>query len=284
MFSDGTLRYIIKILVCRVVVNISERDLPIGFFDSGLGGLSVLSEASVLLPQESFIYFGDSAHAPYGTKTVSEVRVLSIKAAEFLAQKGIKALVVACNTATSVAIGDLRSKFPFPVIGMEPALKPAVELCVTGKIVVMATPLTLKENKFQKLFEKYRDWGAIEPLACPGLAELIEQGHYQGKEVEDYLYNLFSNIEHQEEVAAVVLGCTHYVFLKKEVQKLMPGAVVIDGNRGTICQLRRVLAGENLLSCRKLGERKIEFFNSAKSEPYNSLSRELFMFQIQGLA
>ncbi|MFN3531087.1 MAG: glutamate racemase, partial [Candidatus Brocadia sp.] len=140
--------------------------LPIGVFDSGIGGISVLAVIIRILPNEEFVYFADTLHSPYGTKPEDVVRTLSIKAAEFLSFVGIKSLVVACNTATSVAINEIRRTYPFPVIGMEPALKPAIELGLTGKILVMATPLTLKSKKFIELAHHYKHRAEVVLLPC----------------------------------------------------------------------------------------------------------------------
>lgn len=249
-------------------------ELPIGVFDSGLGGISVLAEAVHRLPHESFIYYGDSAHAPYGTKDVTAIKQLSLDAADFLVAKGIKALVVACNTATSVAINELREKLSIPVIGMEPALKPAVEMGGEGKIVVMATPITLRENKFQRLLGKFQDMGDILPLPCPGLVELIERGHYEGKEIKDYLITLFSLLD-KTKVSTVVLGCTHYIFIKNEVRDYFCNQVtIIDGNCGTVKQLHRILTEKELLS-ESIGNGQVIFFSSAQNESFVPLAKKM---------
>src|SRR3990170_257850 len=178
--------------------------LPIGVFDSGIGGISVLAEIIKILPNEEFIYFADTLHAPYGNKPENVVRELSIKAAEFLSSIGIKCLVVACNTATGAAINEIRKMCAFPVVGMDPAVKPAVELGIKGKILVMATPLTLKSRKFNELIRHYKHRSEIVPLPCPGLVEIIEQGHTHGREVEDYLSRIFSSVN-KEDISAIVL-------------------------------------------------------------------------------
>lgn len=222
--------------------------LPIGIFDSGIGGISVLAEIIKILPYEEFVYFADTLHAPYGDKPEDAVRALSIKAAEFLSSIGIKCLVVACNTATGAAINEIRKMCAFPVVGMEPAVKPAVELALTGKIFVMATPLTLKSKKFNELIRHYKHRSEIVPLPCPGLVEIIEQGHTQGREIEAYLSHLFSSID-KEDISTIVLGCTHYVLIKKEIVKVMGRKIsIIDGNYGTAKQVRTVLKGERLLN------------------------------------
>ena len=154
-----------------------NQDRPIAFFDSGLGGISVLRETVRLLPQENYLYYGDSLHAPYGVRPEAEIRALAGAAAEQLVQAGAKALVVACNTATSAAIVQLREAYPdIPVIGTEPALKPAVEKYPGGRILVMATPMTIRQEKFQALKAQYDDQAEIIGLACGGLMEFVERG------------------------------------------------------------------------------------------------------------
>ncbi|MBE7446747.1 MAG: glutamate racemase [Planctomycetia bacterium] len=222
--------------------------LPIGVFDSGIGGISVLAEIIKALPYEEFVYFADTLHSPYGTKPEDVVRSLSIKVTEFLALMGIKSLVVACNTATSVAINEIRRKYPFPVIGMEPALKPAVGLGLTGKILVMATPLTLKSKKFNVQVQHYKDLAEIVPLPCGGLIEISEDDHSGGQEIREYLAQVFSPVNTMD-ISAIVLGCTHYVLIKKEIADIAGSKVVIvDGNCGTARHLRNVLQNEHLLN------------------------------------
>ncbi|MDD2497213.1 MAG: glutamate racemase [Desulfitobacteriaceae bacterium] len=259
---------------------ILAKNMAIGMFDSGLGGVSVLAKAVKMLPQESFLYYGDSAHAPYGEKDEKEIKRLSIEAAEFLIEKGIKALVVACNTATSVAIEDLRKRFSFPVIGMEPALKPAVEIGPQGKIVVMATPVTLQKEKFLRLLGKFQDQRDIIPLPCPGLAELIERGCCSGTDIENYLEDVFHTLKN-DNISIIVLGCTHYVFIKKEVKKFMPGAQVLDGNFGTVKHLEEVLRENDLISDLAPDEQRIKFFTSADPAQFMPLYHQLLSRELE---
>ncbi len=228
-------------------MNNPRSALPIGIFDSGVGGISVLVEIIKALPHEEFYYFADTLHAPYGTKPENTVKALAMDAAEFLSHRGVKSLVVACNTATSAAINDIRGAFPFPVIGMEPAAKPAVELGRKGKILVMATPLTLKSKKYHDLACQYQHLADILPLPCPELVELIEQGHFHGPEIEGYLSRIFAPLE-KDGIAAIVLGCTHYVLIKREIVKIAGDVIrVVDGNYGTARHLKTVLHREKLL-------------------------------------
>lgn len=224
---------------------------PVGVFDSGVGGISVLRTARVLLPGEDFLYYGDTAHAPYGTKPPEEVKGYVVHIAEHLMKQGAKAILIACNTATSVAAETLRASVNIPVIGMEPALKPAALLRHGGKILVMATPVTLKLPKFRRLMEQYGE-GAF-PVPCPGLMEFVERGELNGEELRSHLKSLLSPFQ-DESVDAVVLGCTHYIFLRQMIQSLFPPkTAVLDGNVGTVRQLKRRLSEEGLLRQREAG-------------------------------
>ncbi|HEX3031957.1 MAG TPA: glutamate racemase [Bacillota bacterium] len=241
-----------------------KKLLPIGVFDSGVGGISVLANLLQCLPGESFVYYADSLNAPYGLRPLEEVRTLSLQVVDFLLKQGIKGLVVACNTATSVVVRELRKTLDIPVIGMEPALKPAVELTPGGHIVVMATPLTLSQEKFHNLLHRFEDQANILPLPCPDLSDLIEEGHTADSEIDDYLVRLFAPFD-RSKISAVVLGCTHYVFIRAAVQKLLgPGAQVLDGNRGTARHVANTLAAAGLLQSPGAGKQlsQVEYHTS----------------------
>ena len=236
---------------------------PIGLLDSGLGGIGVLGEALRQLPNEDYVYYGDTANAPYGDKTPEEVLGLVHQAVERLIELRCKAIVIACNTATSVSAGKLRQELDLPIIGMEPALKPASQLPGGGKILVMATRVTLALPKFQALMAQYgRD---AVPVPCPGLMECVERGELEGPKVTALLRQLLGPWLSQP-VKAVVLGCTHYPFLRKTIAALFPeGTPLIDGNAGSIRQLRRRLEEEGLLSNRQQPGRVT--FLSSSEEP-----------------
>ena len=205
----------------------NKKDLPIGFLDSGVGGLSVLREAIKIMPNENYIYFGDSKNAPYGVKPTKEIRDLTFNVVDFLIEKGIKGLVVACNTATSAAVSELRRVYPdIPLVGIEPAIKPAVELNRSGKILIMATPMTIKQEKFNLLLNKYKEKAEIVPIPCAGLMEFIEDGILSGEELEEYLEEKLS-IYDKSEISSIVLGCTHYPFVKDVIAKIVGSNVII---------------------------------------------------------
>ena len=249
--------------------------LPVLFFDSGVGGISILRRGVRLLPCEDYLYFGDSLHAPYGVRSLGEVRELCLNALEPLIARGVKALVVACNTATSAAIGALRERYPdLIVIGTEPAIKPAVERHEGGRILVMATPMTLKEEKFLALQAQYQPRAEIIPLPCPGLMEFVEQGVTSGGAVEGYLLDKLEPYRNVP-VSAIVLGCTHYPFLTGAIRRIVGRHVeIIDGADGVAQQLRSRLAAENLLSARTEPGR-VAFENSLDQPEILELCRTL---------
>ena len=222
------------------------RYAPVGIFDSGVGGLSVLGEALKQLPGERFIYYGDTLNAPYGTKSPETVRGLVFNVVEKLRAQGVKAVVIACNTATAEAARELRAHYSFPIIGMEPALKPASEMAGTGLRIVLATPGTLNSEKYARLYARFGR-NAVS-LPCPGLMDFVESGDRGSPELRAYLDRLFAPYRDQA-VTAVVLGCTHYSFIKPLIVSCFPAETrVLDGNEGTVRQLKRVLEKEGLLN------------------------------------
>lgn len=253
----------------------NRNNMPIGFFDSGVGGLSVLKEAMKLMPNEHFIYFGDSKNAPYGVKKVEEVRELTYKAVEFLISKGAKAIVIACNTATSAAVAALRVSYPsIPILGIEPAVKPAVKLNRDGAVVIMATPVTLQEKKFTNLMDKFKNESEMVPMPCPGLVEFIEKGDTDSKDLRIYLENKF-NIYKDIKIGSVVLGCTHYPFVKNVIKDILGEDVpIIDGGLGTSKELKRKLEELDILND-LLEEGNVTIYNSLGGENIIKISNKL---------
>lgn len=236
--------------------------MRIGFFDSGIGGLTVLHEALNNLPDEDYIYFADTANVPYGTKPKETVRAHIFEAVEFLAEQEIKALVVACNTATSVAVEDLRKRYSFPIIGMEPAVKPAVEKNSRHKrVLVLATQLTLREAKFKNLVSKVDNEMIVDFLPAPGLVQLAEGFVFDEAGVGPYLRELLGAYD-LSQYGTVVLGCTHFVFFRKALQQILPSGIqIIDGNEGTVKHLRTILERGNRLH---EGEGNVRFCHSGR--------------------
>lgn len=237
-------------------------DRPVGMLDSGLGGISVLAQALRDLPREDYVYFGDTAHIPYGDKDPAEVLRLTRQGVDRLLAHGCKAIVIACNTATSVAAAQLRQEMTLPVIGIEPALKPASLLPGEGQILVLATRVTLKLPKFQALMERYGNHAV--PVPCSGLMECVEAGQLEGERVNTLLSELLTPYL-DKPVKAVVLGCTHYPFLKKAIAAFLPaGTPLIDGNAGTVRQLGRRLAEEDLQASSEHPGGKVTFLTSSE--------------------
>ena len=234
----------------------AASDLSVGVFDSGVGGISTLGAMVRLLPAERFIYFGDTRNAPYGTKTTDEVIRCVQDVVTELEKERIKALAIACNTATGAAAAVLRAEKDYPVIGIEPALKPAWEAKPTERILVLATPLTIRQEKFARLMAQYGEHAV--PLPCEGLMELVEKEDEKG--ARRYLEEIFDR-EDLAHTGAVVLGCTHYVFLRPMIRAMLPERILItDGNEGTARQLRRVLKEHGLL--REKGPGRVELRTS----------------------
>ncbi len=219
----------------------------IAVFDSGLGGLSVLRHLRRRMPGERFLYYGDSAHAPYGVRSRADVEALTLSAADRLMRRGLKALVVACNTATSAAIGALREKYPeLIVVGIEPALKLAADRFPGGRIGVMATPVTLREEKFSLLLTRYAASCQVYKIPAPQLVPLIEEGRVDTPIMEQTLHALLDPFASRMD--ALVLGCTHFPFASHAMERLLgPKVAVLDGGDGTARETLHRLEAADLL-------------------------------------
>jgi glutamate racemase len=250
---------------------------PIGIFDSGYGGISVLAAAASLLPEERFLYIGDNLHAPYGERTENEILALSRASVDFLVTSGCKAIVIACNTAASVAAAALRREHSLPIVAMEPALKPASMLEGDGQVLVLATEVTLKLSKFKRLMDNYGK-DAV-PIPAPKFVTAVEAGHTHGAEI-DALLGEYLGPWLRRPVKAVVLGCTHFVFLKPAMRAVLPPNVsLIDGNEGTARQLQKRLAQANLAGALHEPDilKRVEFHSTKQgAEP---IARMRTMFQ-----
>lgn len=244
----------------------------IGVFDSGVGGISVLRHLRRELPNERFLYFGDSANAPYGTRPRSEIRQLTLSAARSLMDRGCKALVVACNTATAAAIEELRRQYPKKIIiGIEPALKIASDRFPGSAVGVMATPATLRETKFARLLSRFESHCRVVKLPAAGLVELVEAGKGNSSDAEALLRPLLS--PYHNRLSAVVLGCTHYPFAAGTISKLLgEDTVLLDGGPGTARETRRRLTEANLLNG---GPGEVIIENSANSPEITARCRAL---------
>ena len=245
----------------------------IAVFDSGVGGISVLRHLMRTMPGEKYLYFGDSANAPYGSRTTEEVKRLTLAAAEKLTTEyKIKALVLACNTATAAAVQQLRSAYPeLIVIGIEPALKLAADHFPRGRIGVMATEVTLREEKFDMLMHRFDENCTITKIPAPGLVQLVEAGKAEEGETEDLLKTILG--PYVGKLDALVLGCTHYPFAAKAISRVLGEKVrLLDGGDGTARETRRRLEQAGLL---ENGQGDVTIINSSADAAMCDLSREL---------
>ena len=252
-----------------------DRNSPIVVFDSGVGGVSVLRALARELPWERFVYFGDSANAPYGPRSTQEIRALTLENLTRLkAEYDFKAAVVACNTATSAAIGPLRDAWPeLPILGIEPALKPAADCHPGGRVLVMATETTLREEKFARLTARLADRCAVASLPCPELVEYVERGETDSPALEALLREKLNPFL-EDGLDAVVLGCTHFPFAADCLRRVLPPETeLLDGAEGTARNTRVQLAERSLL--RDGGPGEILFRNSSPDPALPTLCRRL---------
>lgn len=236
--------------------------MRIGIFDSGVGGITVLNEALKVLPCADYIYYADTENVPYGEKNKEEVKEYIFQAVEFIANQMVDALVIACNTATSIAVKELRRIYKFPIIGMEPAVKPAIERSGSKRVLVTATALTLKEEKFHNLVDRLDSKDIVDSLPLPELVEFAEGFIFDEGVIIPYLKEKLYQYD-MSKYGTLVLGCTHFPFYKKFFQKIVPSHVdVIDGNEGTVNHLKNILTGEEITNT--CGHRNITFYSSGK--------------------
>jgi len=227
----------------------NTKNAPIGVFDSGIGGLTVVKELIRNLPGEDIIYLGDTARVPYGTKSGRTVIAYSHSNSEFLISKGVKLLVVACNTASSVSIPSLRAEFDIPVIGViEPGAKKAVSVTKTGKIGVIGTPSTINSGAYKSAIENLNPSIEVVSKACPLFVPLADEGWVEGEIIESIAEKYLTPIK-ETGIDVLVLGCTHYPLLKNTIQKIVGDQItLVDSAQETASQIKHILAKENLLN------------------------------------
>lgn len=224
-----------------------QNDNPIGLFDSGVGGTSIWKEIHQLLPYENTIYLADSKHAPYGIKSKEEIIELSFKNTEFLLEKNCKLIVVACNTATTNAIKELRAKYSVPFIGIEPAIKPAANHSKTNTIGILATKGTLNSELFHAKIQNYTNVHIMEQIG-DGLVQLIESGKIETPEMKTLLER-YLNPMIEQNIDYLVLGCSHYPYLIPEIEKIIPKNIkIIDSGEAVARQTKFILEQKNILN------------------------------------
>lgn len=251
------------------------REAPIGVFDSGVGGLSVLKEIQTLLPRESLLYVADCGNIPYGEKSAAFIRQRCEVIAGFFREQGAKALVLACNTATVAGVADLRQRYPdWPIVGMEPAVKPAAAATRSGVVGVLATTGTLQSAKFAALLDRFAGDVRVITQPCPGLVERIEAGDLHSEPLRHLLASYVEPL-----LAAgcdtIILGCTHYPFLKPLLRDMIaPSVTLIDTGAAVARQLLRLLAERELLADGPA--REARFWTSASPEHLENILPRLW--------
>jgi glutamate racemase len=227
---------------------VQERQLaPIGLFDSGVGGLTILSALRQELPDEHYIFFGDTAHCPYGTRSEANIKELSLQAGQFLIDQGVKLIVVACNTASQVALNALRARFSVPIVGIVPAVKPAARATQRGRIGIAATNRTLQTAYLQDLVDEFASDTEVYTVGCPELVALVERGELDGPKVEEELRRSLQPLL-TKDVDVIVLGCTHFPALRPSIERVVGKRVqIIDSGAAIARRTHSVLDTEGLI-------------------------------------
>ena len=251
--------------------------MKIGIYDSGIGGISVLHEALLRLPEEEYVFYADIDHVPYGLKTSQEIKGYVESVTDELISMNVDAIVIACNTATAVAAEHVRAKYTIPIIGMEPAVKPALEVAKkdNSRVLVMATPVTISENKLHNLLVKVDTNHSVDLLPMPGLVRFAESMIFDGSEVDGYLEEQLAVFD-KDNYSEVVLGCTHFNYFKPAILKAFDrGVQLIDGNRGTVRHLAKVLGLDykNEINDVNISDENVNYYLSGRPASEADLAR-----------
>ena len=254
---------------------------PIGIFDSGIGGISIATEINQLLPNENIIYFADSKNAPYGNKTKKQIQQLAHKNTEkLISTYNAKLIVVACNTATTNAIKELRNNYNIPFIGIEPAIKPAALKTRNNKIGILATKGTLASKLFAETTKKFIS-KEIELVQVEGknIVEAIEENKHLGKDFTNHLYKQLKPFK-DKNIDSLVLGCTHYPFIRNNIQELLPNTHIIDSGFAVARQTRNVIKKNELFNFNQTSSKYIKIYsNSSNLEPIQALTLNRFLIK-----
>jgi glutamate racemase len=261
------------------------RDDPVGIFDSGVGGLSVWQEINSLLPDESVIYYADNANCPYGEKTQDEVIRYSTHATQTLVERGCKIIVVACNTATSMAIDSLRTAFDVPFVGIVPAVKPAATNSKTGVIAILATAGTLKSRKFNETMKQFSGNTEVITVESGELVDIVENG-LQGTKLSDEILRKYINPLIEKNIDHIVLGCTHFPFLIDDIRTIVGESVILDNPAPAIAKRTKFILESKKLTAPAGNKPQIRFFASGDISTLKNMVENRFNvsgFHIQRL-
>lgn len=248
---------------------------PIGIFDSGVGGLSIAAAVQRLLPHEAIVYFADTAHFPYGSRSEDDVRALACAATERLLSHGVKLVVVACNTASSVALTLLRDRYPIPFVGVVPGVKPATLTTANGRVAVLATEATFQTSVFAELVQQFAEGVDVTCQVCPDLVALVERGDAAGPEADRRLHQYIDPLI-AAGVDTLVLGCTHYAFLRDAIQRVAgPSVQVIDTAPAVAQQVHRMLQRDGLCNPSAV-DGEVTMLCSGPAAPFLALAARLW--------
>lgn len=254
---------------------------PIGVFDSGVGGLSVLIELQSLLPHEDFVFVADQLYVPYGEKSKQELVDLTSKITDyFIKNHNIKMMVVACNTATCGAIGELRAKYHFPIVGTVPAVKPAAEKTKTGTVAIISTPSTSQSRTLKNLIDNYcRDINVLN-IGCKNLENTVEEGEFDNASTDDLLFKYLEKVKNSK-ADCIVLGCTHYPFLKHHIRKFIGRPIeLIDGGKAIARQTNNLLQN-NFLENNQKNKGSTVYFTTGDSSKFSRVASKLMKKKIK---
>lgn len=252
---------------------------PIGVFDSGIGGLTVLKELSERLPNEDFIYYADSMNAPYGPKSAETIIEYSDKIIRFLLEKNCKLIVIACNTATAAAVYEMRQRFEVPVVGLEPAVKPACLNTKTGHVGVLATEGTFRGNHFKTTSDKYKDYVTLHLQVAKGLVEFAENGIFDGPEVQN-LVKQYVNPLIDQNIDQLVLGCTHYPLFTDTIQTVAgTGVAVIDSAQAVARRTKDILMTQKIFRT-ETKDPMIKIYSTGEKQIIEKVVLKLFFVEL----
>lgn len=261
----------------------ADQNGAIGIFDSGVGGLSVARHVKELMPNESIVYIADSAYAPYGCKSAKAIEARSFEITQLLISKGVKAIVIACNTATVSAISRLREKFSLPIIGIEPGVKPAAQS--HEKVAVLSTEQTSKSNQLATLIERFGNNTEVIVQPCPGLVEQVESLELNSNQTATLLHDYLTPL-YKQQVTCIVLGCTHYPFLTEQIASFFDYDIeIIDTGAAVARETKRRLEQSDLLRSIEVIEKDV-FYGTGTSHSLQTLLTQYWpqSFQVQTLA
>ena len=253
---------------------------PIGIFDSGVGGLSILKELQLLLPNEDFVFLADQFHVPYGEKNKRQLALLSFRVTNYFLTHNIKLMVVACNTATCYTIGSLRKKYSLPIVGTVPAVKLASENTKTGLIAVISTPATAKSNALKQLIKNYCQNITVLNIGCKNLENAVETGKLNSTEVANLLIKYLEQVQHSN-IDYLVLGCTHYPFLKDNIQKLVNPSVKIIDSGSAIAKRVKSLLVSHLIENTQKERGRISYFTTGSAVKFSTVAEQLLGYRVR---